>query len=107
MSYSVSAQDLGGWSEDTGYFTYPTSSVSALAASSPSHRAWKNYRAGGSQPYERVNGETTWSGTYHYSRARYEWLVTGSVESDSGRVWGTGYTLATSWRFCYSQHILW
>ncbi|MEK3955915.1 MULTISPECIES: hypothetical protein [unclassified Psychrobacillus] len=103
----ASADVLGGWSEEGGYFTNPATelnnsfvvgekgTVSALAAAA-SHSSFYDYKKPGSQIYERINGETTWKGIEHYSRARYETWVTGTAEADSGRVWGVGYTLATS-----------
>lgn len=87
----------GGWSEDTGYFNnFMEKSGISLFATTPNHTASKDYKTGGSLVYERVIADTTWKGEYHYSRARYEWHVSGSVESDSGRVWGNDVTKAVS-----------
>lgn len=99
VSIPASADVIGGWSEEQGYFINDTlSSVSEFAAlaSTATHKASFSYKKPGSQTYERVTGETTWSGVYHYSRARYETWLTGKAEADSGRVFGTGYSKATS-----------
>lgn len=103
VSMPASADVLGGWSEDQGYFTNVTSdsvsnvtrdSISTFA--SPTHKASYEYKTPGSQIYERVTGSTTWMGENHYSRARYEAWGTGTVEADSGRVYGMNYSEARS-----------
>lgn len=95
----ANADVVGGWSEEQGYFTNGVSNLSGdftTYASKPKHKAYKKSRLISSQPSERVIGETTWTGVYHYSRARYEAWITKKPEADSGRVYGTNYTKATS-----------
>ena len=100
ISTSVDANVIGGWSEEEGYFTNDTSNITgefATRASKPKHKGYKqNKGIVGSQTYERVIGETTWTGVRHYSRARYEDWITKKPSADSKRVYGTSYTKATS-----------
>lgn len=101
-STAVDANVIGGWSEEEGYFTNDRSSMMGEFAthvfkSDPIHKGYKqNRQVVGSQPYERVVGETTWTGVYHYTRARYEKWVTNRPEADSGQVFGSNRTKAIS-----------
>lgn len=56
------------------------------------HNGWSEYY---DEHTERAVGETGWDGVYHYTRARMETL-TGTVKTDSGRIYGNDYTMAKS-----------
>jgi|SRR5690625_519933 len=95
MSPSSFASPTGGWTEGEGYWSSDTNDnegISIMAAAKPqSHTAKREY----SGHNLRIVANTKWSGQRHYTRARYE-TYWGSVESDSGRVWGTNTTVAKS-----------
>jgi hypothetical protein len=90
----------GGWSEGEGYWQENdySNTLSIMAASSKSPDYHKGYTEYGSPKSTyvpaRVVGETGWKGKYHYTRARFEWYITGAVALDSDRVWGWDYTIA-------------
>lgn len=105
MSFPASAEVLGGWNEDSGYFTNPMSSSVGVMSDpviepgsggyAPEHKSWKEYNGVSQNLYQRVIGETTWPGTRHWTRAYYEtWF--GNMEYDSGRQYGIGYSIAHS-----------
>ncbi|MGG4386180.1 hypothetical protein ABEX08_29690 [Priestia megaterium] len=92
----------GGWTEGKGSWISTDSqqvstfgTVTATATSSPQkHYATFNYKDAGTYVAKRVVAHTTWTGVYHYSRARFEGVF--GVSGDSGRVYGTGSTAAYS-----------
>lgn len=87
---------LGGWSEEDGNFSgFKANGFSAY--STPTHTGTVEAKEEGAGVlWERVVGKTSWSGVYHYSRARFEGRITGNITADSGRVWGTSETAAYS-----------
>ncbi|WP_156922216.1 hypothetical protein [Cohnella thermotolerans] len=90
----------GGWSEIDGYFTVGSSNhFAALSSDEPdSHTGTVESRERGNVIEERVVGETYWDGIYHYTRARFENIFTGSAKADSGRIYGWDHTIAySSW----------
>ncbi|WP_154665804.1 hypothetical protein [Paenibacillus pinihumi] len=94
----------GGWSENEGYFVnyapnLKSNSVVSSSNSTPVHYGRTESRERGSVLERRVIADTKWLGVYHYSRARFENIFTGTPYADSGRVYGTSYTTAYSdWR---------
>ncbi|MNW25891.1 hypothetical protein D3C74_26470 [compost metagenome] len=96
----------GGWSETEGYYVNNVSSAKdsivlfgngGPPASRPEvHRATKQTRAESSTMYERVHAYTAWENKYHYTQARYESVLSGNIEADSGRVYGRDVTNAYS-----------
>ena len=97
----VFAIELGGWDENEGYYT---NSFQLRAQSSPIHTGKAEETVINGTSAKRAVGQTTWTGVYHYTRARMEDIVLGinfGVLTDSGRVWGTSNTSATSpwWLF--------
>ena len=88
---------LGGWSEITGYFQGEEGHF-VLAKSKPYHTG--RVEEGNYKPptmlQRRAVGRTVWIGFYHYTRARMENKFTGTVLSDSGRVYGRNVTEAYS-----------
>lgn len=94
------SRNSGGWTEGIGYYTnsnntsLQSKSLAALSSTSPeSHTATKSY-TGSSVLLTRLTAETYWSGEYHYTRARFEYLVGSSVIGDTDRVWGNDHTIA-------------
>lgn len=92
----AAAADLGGWTEEGGYWKAPvTSLISTMSSSEPeSHTAEIEYRDVGFLE-ARIIATTEWYNVYHYTRARWEGPF-GGVYGDSGRVWGWDETTATS-----------
>lgn len=89
------ASPMGGWTEENGYWSKETNpgEISTFAAASPqSHTAKREY----SGKKQRIVGNTKWKDKYHYTRARYERIFGGGVESDSDRVYGRNETTARS-----------
>lgn len=96
----VFAAELGGWDENEGYYV----NTPLARASSPTHTGKSETSTIGGTSVKRAIGQTSWSGVYHYTRARMEDIVLGinfGVLTDSGRIWGTSNTKATSpwWYF--------
>lgn len=97
----------GGWTEGEGNWssnTYSSKFGPSLSEQYPggggstspeSHYATFNYKNYSSYQAKQVVAHTSWSGVYHYSRARFESSLFG-VSGDSGRKWGTGSTVAYS-----------
>lgn len=95
----ASADELGGWGEDTGSFTIAEVARSAAngeaiqIAATAQHTGKKEEKVINGTSSKRAVGNTTWTGVYHYTRARVEG---GEIPTDSGRKWGTTKTSATS-----------
>ncbi|MCR8845715.1 hypothetical protein NQ117_18700 [Paenibacillus sp. SC116] len=98
ITYSAQSDDLknitGGWSERDGYFGGGISVTSMSTASHTGSVESKEVATG--VLMSRAVGNTSWDTVYHYTRARFEGYVTGSVTGDSGRVWGWNTTEAKS-----------
>lgn len=98
---------LGGWDEESGYFQNSNVDndliISPFAVTStPSHTGKRERSDFSGNTHYRAHGWTTWSGVYHYTRARLEVngqpLYDRGVTYDSGRVWGMNGTEAvTQW----------
>ncbi len=84
----------GGWYEQEGV----TQNSGVNAYSTPYHYGSVQERNANppSSVERRTLGTTQWPGVYHYTRARMENRFTGSVYTDSNRVYGTGTTNAIS-----------
>lgn len=102
---------VGGWDEDTGYFAnvdaysqqFAINNEMTLADSEPQHTGKREKNDDLSTTRVRAHGWTTWTGVYHYTRARMEDHAGGGVRvlTDSDRVWGMDGTEAISpwWYF--------
>ncbi|SMO89938.1 hypothetical protein [Melghirimyces algeriensis] len=89
---SASATTLnGGWTEGEGSWNTEKVSIQGPQA----HNGWTEAHPD-KFGYERAVGETVWKGVYHYTRARMVDRVSGGIRADSGRVHGSGYTIAKS-----------
>ena len=92
----------GGWDEKTGYFSTVSEynkarSTAHLASSSkPVHKGKKESKEIDGTTNYRAHGWTTWTGKYHYTRARIEEWLFDTIYSDSERVWGYDSTEAIS-----------
>ncbi|ARJ73232.1 MULTISPECIES: hypothetical protein [Bacillus] len=64
-------------------------------AAKANHKGWTETKAGSNIMYKRAVGQTTWKGKYHYTRAQVV-AFWGTVDADSGRVWGKDKTKAVS-----------
>ncbi|KRT87079.1 MULTISPECIES: hypothetical protein [Bacillus] len=88
------ASEYLGWDEESGIVNPDNYSISAKNKPD-SHKGWSelNYKMN----RHRAVGVTKWKGKRHYTTARYErrWPFSGVITS-SGRVWGTGKTVAKS-----------
>ncbi|MFE5473172.1 hypothetical protein [Bacillus safensis] len=90
---NASATEHLGWDEDIGVVQQ---GFATLAASKPqSHKGYRELNDRMNR--HRAVGITKWKGKKHYTTARYEkrWPLSGVITS-SGRVWGTGKTIAKS-----------
>lgn len=111
---SIDKTVVGGWDEETGYFnntedfahkfTMNSELVpKLLRASTPKHTGKRERNDDESTTRFRAHGWTTWTGMYHYTRARMEEHFFGKVTAltDSGRQWGQNGTEAISpwWYF--------
>ncbi|WP_413286701.1 hypothetical protein [Bacillus mojavensis] len=70
-------------------------SIQGVNAASAKHKGRTETKPAGSIIVKRAIGETTWKGKYHYTRAQIL-TIWGSVDTDSGRVWGKNKTKAVS-----------
>lgn len=98
----VFAEDKGGWIENEGNYASDFDNFSR--ASNPVHTGSAENSTINGTSVKRAKGSTKWTGVYHYTRARVEDVTFGinfGVLTDSGRVWGTSSTSATSpwWYF--------
>ena len=93
-AFGISANVVGGWSEEEGYFY----SQPAMTYSEAKHTGRKDSEVYNGTTRQRAHGWTTWVGKYHYTRARMEHsgLFCSGVITDSGRVWGWDGTEAIS-----------
>jgi hypothetical protein len=89
MATTADAETLG-WSEDSGQ----ASSSGAATRATVSHTGKAEEKTISGTTNKRSHGWTTWSGVYHYTRARLE--KGSTINGDSGRVWGTSGTEAIS-----------
>ncbi|MGP4073303.1 hypothetical protein ACTWQB_12200 [Piscibacillus sp. B03] len=88
-------EEIGGWSEDTGYYSNEDESSKDFSIQSATHKGWVTYRGGDNTRIEKAAvGETTWAAT-HFTRA---WLQerNGSARKGQHTVYGSGYTKAQS-----------
>lgn len=95
-SIMINAEDYGGWSESDGYFT---NSQVVMSRATPSHKGWSETSTISGTTHKRSCGRTTWDKTRHYTRAtiiEQMLFVTIGTPDDTGRVWGTGSTSATT-----------
>lgn len=89
VASAAETKDLGGWSEDEGYYT------NVLTRATVKHTGQRESKSIDGNTNYRAHGWTTWSGVYHYTTARME----GSnsvVFTTSGRQWGSNGTEAIS-----------
>lgn len=111
---NVDKNVVGGWDEKTGYFNNADefnnnfevankNITFALRESTPMHTGKRERNDDESTTRFRAHGWTTWTGMYHYTRARMEEHFFGDVTvlTDSGRQWGQNGTEAISpwWYF--------
>ncbi|MFK3937992.1 hypothetical protein ACI2JA_10865 [Alkalihalobacillus sp. NPDC078783] len=84
-------QAVGGWSEDTGYWSNNENTMTLFAAKAAAakHKGWHTYTQIGTAKKKKVHAETEWTGS-HYSRARFEMRFTGTISLDSGRKFNVG-----------------
>ncbi|WP_051197065.1 hypothetical protein [Jonesia quinghaiensis] len=100
---STDPGNLGGWSEDDGYFAnqQPSGGISPLAATgTPRHTGKAEGKVINGTSHKRAHGWTTWKGVRHYTRAQLTgyWPNADRIIADSGRVWGRDGTEAvTKW----------
>ncbi len=86
---------VGGWSEDSGYFT----TLPASRAGQPQHTGQTEQRSVNGTTNKRAHGWTTWVGQYHFTRACMEhngMFCNGQIITDSQRQWGFDGTEAIS-----------
>ncbi|MBW4828518.1 MAG: hypothetical protein KZY61_11145 [Clostridiaceae bacterium] len=103
------ANEGGGWSEDTGYYTENTNlnSYSVRSArstrSTPKHTGKRERKEIKGTTHFRAHGWTTWVGVRHYTRAQMQDRK-GRMLTDSGRKWGTNGTEAVSPYLAFSPY---
>ncbi|MCB5952974.1 hypothetical protein LI951_12930 [Enterococcus sp. BWT-B8] len=93
LPLAVSAEEVGGWSEETGSYTNYNE---FLTRSTARHTGKRETKVMGGTTCSRAHGWTTWSGVFHYTTAQMERYWTGAVVNTSGRRWGTSGTEAIS-----------
>lgn len=97
---SLDTPPSGGWSESEGYFSNSSDDgffqIAAVTSSPKSHRGERRVRhdSDGSTGYAAY-GETIWKDKSHYTTAQIR-DNRGTIRTNSGRKWGTGYTEAHS-----------
>lgn len=94
----ANAEELGGWSEDSGsYTTEITIPNEQMMIRAVKHTGKAEEKSISGTTHKRAHGWTTWSGVYHYTTAQLERYWPGSgVNGTSGRVWGKNGTEAIS-----------
>lgn len=90
LGTSANAETLG-WSE-SGSISSSTSAMSTFSTAKHTGKAEKKEISG--TTHKRAHGWTTWSGVYHYTRARLE--KGSTINGDSGRVWRSNGSEAIS-----------
>lgn len=103
MAYADDGKDVGGWSEEQGYFIVAEASgdVQPLANSQVQHTGKAEQKSINGTTNKRAHGWTTWAGKYHYTTAQLEHYgpFCSGVFTSSGRQWGWSGTEAyTAWR---------
>ncbi len=108
MAYAGTSQSevnaIGGWNEENGYFRNPQAYSNAMKRinvpySTPKHTGTAEQKDFNGSTHKRAHGWTTWTGVWHYTRARMEDF--GTVLTDSECQWGMSGTEAISpwWKF--------
>ena len=87
---AANAETLG-WSEDA---TVSDSQTVRPMAGTVRHTGKAEQKSINGTTHKRAHGWTTWTGKYHYTRARLEKGKT--INGDSGHRWGTNGTEAVS-----------
>lgn len=100
----ANAQDLGGWSEDRGY--YVNENLMTRAASKPDrHFGERMNQTVPAGTQSQAHGFTQWQGVYHYTTAQMEIRWEDIVLKTSGRKYGWDYTEAYSGWWQYTPGI--